>query len=437
MFRIKSYFIDSLEETSTYIFSFNLAIVVSVFVGFTAAFLFWTDEPQNYKLIIIGLTNLIVLVSLCMGQFWISRFQVLYRWYSLIFLSYISFFFFYISIQNHLSDQNNLSEQWILPSLAGLILVILLAYEWLIALVSIITGIITSIVFAVPFTHLLNITDVAVTNHVIQLIQSDSTLTYALLLLTTGLLSFKRNRIFQQKINLFKALSGSIVHEITTPLSCITVDAGQIIETTENWQNDTENEEARIKDKDLLMLTGLAKDIEHMVMQTQILTKIQLVNIRGVQGNNKQTNEIFSMVEIINGVLKDYAYITRGITIIFNANSNFKINAIKTLFIFTLLNLLKNAVYAVKHKNNRLIEIWLNGDKRQAYFKDYGTGIPKTKLRKLFTSFNTSKVYGEGTGLGLFFCKQVMTNLGGSIECSSIVNEYTQFTLSFPKLDAE
>ena len=278
MFRIKSYFIDSLEETSTYIFSFNLAIVVSVLVGFTAAFLFWTDEPQNYKLIIIGLTNLIVLVSLCMCQFWISRFQVLYRWYSLIFLSYISFFFFYISIQNHLSDQNNLSEQWILPSLTGLILVILLAYEWLIALVSIITGIITSIVFAMPFTSLSSIT----TNYLIQLMQSDSTPTYALLLLTTGLLSFKRNRIFQQKINLFKALSGSIVHEINTPLSCITIDAGQIIEVTENWQNDAENEEARIKSKDLQTLTGLARDIEHMVMQTQILTKIQLVNIRGL-----------------------------------------------------------------------------------------------------------------------------------------------------------
>lgn len=36
-------------------------------------------------------------------------------------------------------------------------------------------------------------------------------------------------------------------------------------------------------------------------------------------------------------------------------------------------------------------------------------------------------------GLGLAFCKMVMTNLRGDISCTSKLGLYTQFALRFPK----
>ena len=40
-----------------------------------------------------------------------------------------------------------------------------------------------------------------------------------------------------------------------------------------------------------------------------------------------------------------------------------------------------------------------------------------------------------GTGLGLAYCRRVMRAFGGEIECESVLGEYTQFTLRFPKVN--
>lgn len=65
------------------------------------------------------------------------------------------------------------------------------------------------------------------------------------------------------------------------------------------------------------------------------------------------------------------------------------------------------------------------------YFKDTGKGIPADVLPKLFEKFYTTTYHG--TGLGLAFCKMVMTGFGGSISCTSEYGEFTQFEMVFPK----
>ncbi len=45
--------------------------------------------------------------------------------------------------------------------------------------------------------------------------------------------------------------------------------------------------------------------------------------------------------------------------------------------------------------------------------------------------FNNSE---SGTGLGLAYCKLIMEDLNGSINCYSSINKYTVFTLKFPYL---
>jgi two-component system CAI-1 autoinducer sensor kinase/phosphatase CqsS len=65
------------------------------------------------------------------------------------------------------------------------------------------------------------------------------------------------------------------------------------------------------------------------------------------------------------------------------------------------------------------------------YFKDNGLGIPKDKLSSIFDNFMTHGKK-EGTGLGLAFCKRVMTALGGDVTCQSEFGQWTQFVLTFP-----
>lgn len=62
---------------------------------------------------------------------------------------------------------------------------------------------------------------------------------------------------------------------------------------------------------------------------------------------------------------------------------------------------------------------------------DTGTGIPESKLDRIFDPFFTSKT--KGTGLGLSVVQKIIENHGGRIEVSSEEGKGTAFNLLFPE----
>lgn len=105
-----------------------------------------------------------------------------------------------------------------------------------------------------------------------------------------------------------------------------------------------------------------------------------------------------------------------------------------------LFNLLGNAVKF--SKKNAYIDFTVNivnkGDNKYINFhiKDYGKGIQKESMRKIFEPFHqeskeTSTVYG-GTGLGLPVALELVRSMGGDISVDSVVGEWTEFTVELP-----
>lgn len=68
--------------------------------------------------------------------------------------------------------------------------------------------------------------------------------------------------------------------------------------------------------------------------------------------------------------------------------------------------------------------------------KDTGIGIPEKKLPRIFDRFyqadGSSTRIGEGTGIGLSLCKELVSLLGGTIRVESTVGEGTVFRVSLP-----
>lgn len=93
-----------------------------------------------------------------------------------------------------------------------------------------------------------------------------------------------------------------------------------------------------------------------------------------------------------------------------------------------LINIITNAVQAIKQKGE--IEITANENNRKIIFqiKDSGKGISERDLEKIFDPLFTTKQ--EGTGLGLFSCKMIVENHNGKIMVS---NNPTTFTITLPK----
>jgi PAS domain S-box-containing protein len=105
------------------------------------------------------------------------------------------------------------------------------------------------------------------------------------------------------------------------------------------------------------------------------------------------------------------------------------------------LNLLINAIHAVKDKGKITIKVWQGNRKLYVEFADNGCGIKKEDLKNLFNPFYSTKgVWGDnqqqGTGLGLYISRNIIKHHGGDIEVQSIHGAGTQFTVLLPIVDS-
>jgi two-component system, NtrC family, sensor kinase len=98
------------------------------------------------------------------------------------------------------------------------------------------------------------------------------------------------------------------------------------------------------------------------------------------------------------------------------------------------LNLLNNAIYAVRNQKNGEIHITAKMDEEfiSVAFTDNGCGISNEHLEKIFVPFFTTKSVGKGTGLGLSTCYGIVERLGGKIMVSSELDAGTVFTIWLP-----
>jgi signal transduction histidine kinase len=103
-----------------------------------------------------------------------------------------------------------------------------------------------------------------------------------------------------------------------------------------------------------------------------------------------------------------------------------------------LLNLLVNAIDAVKGKPNAKITIATqldNDDRLKVTISDNGCGIAADRQEKIFDLFFTTKGSG-GSGLGLPMVKKFVEKMGGSLTLQSAPDAGATFIMSFPRKTA-
>ncbi|MEI6221583.1 MAG: ATP-binding protein [bacterium] len=101
------------------------------------------------------------------------------------------------------------------------------------------------------------------------------------------------------------------------------------------------------------------------------------------------------------------------------------------------LNLLSNAIkYSPEIKGHIQIHVHIQKNNICFEIRDNGFGIPKSAVPKLFSRFyrayNVLDKDPTGTGLGLYIVKELVSISGGTVSCSSKVNEGTVFIVKLP-----
>ncbi|AZL16103.1 sensor histidine kinase [Rickettsiales endosymbiont of Stachyamoeba lipophora] len=252
--------------------------------------------------------------------------------------------------------------------------------------------------------------------------------------------STKQHKIYQEKISAMKVLSGIIAHEMRTPLAGITAAAHAfkkylpILIKGYSIAKEQSMISENIPKTNLNLLEKLPHNISQLANDANVVIDMMLMRLKQI--DNINTDNICSFKECISKALTQYSFMEGERELVnFDHTQDFKFKGNELLIIHVLFNLLKNAIYYVRAVGKGDIKIWIElGDKyNKLYFKDTGAGISQKAMVNLFKPFNTDTRHG--TGLGLAFCKEVMEKIKGKISCDSKAGEYTQFTLSFQKLE--
>jgi len=146
----------------------------------------------------------------------------------------------------------------------------------------------------------------------------------------------------------------------------------------------------------------------------------------------------FSLKGLIDEILEDLTHkiSSRGVEVEMNFGEDFSLKTDKDILYEILHNIISNAIDASPYKGKIMIFAGIS-QKGGAIYKfvsvrDFGRGIEKENLSKIFNPFYTTK--GGGTGLGLFIVKKFIRVLGGEIEVKSEIGKGTEFLVYIPDL---
>lgn len=102
-----------------------------------------------------------------------------------------------------------------------------------------------------------------------------------------------------------------------------------------------------------------------------------------------------------------------------------------------LVNLILNAAQSMpaRPRAENHIHVRLHSDAQQVYIEveDNGRGIKPGDMDHLFEPFFSTKPAGEGAGLGLYVCRQLIEAMGGRLEAESVPAEGSTFRIILNK----
>lgn len=206
-------------------------------------------------------------------------------------------------------------------------------------------------------------------------------------------------------------------------------------------------------------LVGFSRIFEHLIAGVVPQEQQKEIFIQLLQSNNRMLRmiwnilevyrhdagslvakpETFEPVDLIKKCLEEFSFAikTKRIELVTEfPESSWSIMTDKLLLQRLLINLLDNGVKFTPESGELKVGASYDENSVSLFIKDSGPGMTQEQTGLIFERFWQSKEgrdKGIGTGLGLFSSKQIVKALGAEIECKSLLNKGTQFTIKLPR----
>jgi two-component system, NtrC family, sensor kinase len=179
------------------------------------------------------------------------------------------------------------------------------------------------------------------------------------------------------------------------------------------------------------------RSLKYIDLSVQKTSKVIFVLRKYLSTDIIGEKKIISINEQIDKVLELYDnYINDNIKIEKSFAVDTTLNCIADDLIQVWRNLILNSIQSMQSTDKNLIIITKRISENekeiiQITITDSGIGIEENNFSNIFKPFYTTKPIGEGIGLGLYTCKTIIEEHGGSIEFQSEKNN-TTFIIKLP-----
>ncbi len=211
-------------------------------------------------------------------------------------------------------------------------------------------------------------------------------------------------------------LSASVAHEINNPLAIIVGLSSQL----KKHISDPQKFDHKVSE--------ISKSVDRIAKIVNGLKRFSRYDEKVPKGS-------FDIQSIISNSTTYFDIKTRQdyINLKFDIQSNATIFCDPLEIEQVILNLVNNAIDAVKNLKDRWVNVLVSEDNGELSLRviDAGAGIEATIVEKIFEPFITTKELGRGTGLGLSISRGIIEAHGGSLR---LVKEHpnTCFELRLP-----
>jgi len=242
--------------------------------------------------------------------------------------------------------------------------------------------------------------------------------TTGVVIIVEDITDFKRlldQTIQSEKLAEVGRLTAGIAHEINNPLAMVAY-ATELLKREKPLSNFQEE-----------MLEKIEMEVERLKSLTGGL--LSFSSNRGTQ------NRLVNLNDLITEVLKLLRFELQRKSI--QLDTEFSeipvINADPNKLKQVIINLVMNAVHAMQGQGRIVLRTSLDlAGMLELQVEDDGPGIAPELQEQIFAPFFTTKPEGEGTGLGLYICQNIISGHGGSIMLKSQPESGTIFHIRLP-----
>ncbi len=213
----------------------------------------------------------------------------------------------------------------------------------------------------------------------------------------------------------------SVSHDLKGPLASLT-SLVQYLKESEKLQSDDELELTEMMGQSVSNLSHIIDELSDIVKIEQEIDAYESIDIKGF------ISEIEKSMR--DKIIKSKAVIKLDLKVPEIPFTRKNLRGI-------LSNLMSNAI---KYKANvRAPEMTIKTEKSpdgiMLSVHDNGLGIPDYKKHEIFSKFRRAHDHVEGSGVGLYLAKKIITNAGGSIEVESELGKGSVFKVFFKNKD--